>query len=67
MKNLIKVERARHNITQAELAEKIGISRQTVQAIETNKFNPSVTLALKMAKFFNVSVEYLFILTENEN
>lgn len=64
MKNLIKVERARHNLTQAELAEKLGISRQTVQAIETNKFNPSVNLALKMARFFNVTVEYLFRLDD---
>lgn len=64
MKNLIKVERARHNLTQAELAEQLGISRQTVQAIETNKFNPSVTLALKMARFFKVTVEYLFRLEE---
>lgn len=66
MKNLLKVERARHNLTQAELAEKIGISRQTVQAIETNKFNPSVTLALKLAKFFKVTVEYLFLLEESD-
>ena len=60
MKNLIKVERARHNLTQAELAEKLGVSRQTIHAIEKNKFNPSVTLAIKMARFFKVTVEYLF-------
>ncbi len=60
MKNLIKVERARHNLTQAELAEKLGVSRQTIHAIEKNKFNPSVTLAIKMAHFFEVTVEYLF-------
>jgi len=64
MKNLIKVERARHNLTQAELAEKLGVSRQTIHAIEKNKFNPSVTLAIKMAKFFNVTVEYLFNIEE---
>lgn len=62
MRNLLKVERARHNLTQAQLAEELGISRQTVQAIETGKFNPSVTLAIKMARFFKVTVEYLFIL-----
>lgn len=66
MKNLIKVERARHDLTQAELAEKLGVSRQTIHAIEKNKFNPSVTLALKMAKFFNVTVEYLFIMEEED-
>jgi putative transcriptional regulator len=60
MKNLIKVERARHNLTQEALAEKLQVSRQTIHAIEKNKFNPSVTLAIKMAKFFKVSVEYLF-------
>ncbi|WP_338355996.1 helix-turn-helix transcriptional regulator [Yeosuana marina] len=60
MKNLIKVERARHNLTQEMLADKLQVSRQTIHAIEKNKFNPSVTLAIKMAKFFNVTVEYLF-------
>ncbi len=60
MKNLVKVERARHDLTQADLAEKLGVSRQTIHAIEKNKFNPSVTLAIKMAKYFKVTVEYLF-------
>lgn len=60
MKNLVKVERARHNLTQADLAKKLSVSRQTIHAIETGKFNPSVFLALKMARFFNVTVEYLF-------
>jgi len=66
MKNLIKVERARHNLTQGALAEKLGVSRQTIHAIETNKFNPSVTLAIKMARFFEVTVEYLFEIEEND-
>lgn len=66
MKNLIKVERARHNLTQADLAEKVNVSRQTIYAIENNKFNPSVTLAIKMARFFNVTVEYLFDIEEND-
>ena len=64
MRNLIKVERARHNLTQGDLAEKVGVSRQTIYAIENNKFNPSVTLAIKMARFFNVTVEYLFDIEE---
>lgn len=64
MKNLLKVERARHNLTQADLAEKLGVSRQTIHAIEKNKFNPSVTLAIKMARFFKVTVEYLFDIEE---
>ncbi len=60
MKNLVKVERARHDLTQAQLAEKLQVSRQTIHAIEKNKFNPSVTLAIKMSRFFKVTVEYLF-------
>jgi len=60
MKNLVKVERARHDLTQADLAQKLGVSRQTIHAIEKNKFNPSVILAIKMARFFKVTVEYLF-------
>ena len=64
MKNLIKVERARHRLTQGDLAEKVGVSRQTIYAIENNKFNPSVTLAIKMARFFKVTVEYLFDIEE---
>jgi putative transcriptional regulator len=64
MKNLVKVERARHDLTQADLAEKLGVSRQTIHAIEKNKFNPSVTLAIKMARFFKVTVEYLFDIEE---
>ena len=60
MKNLVKVERARHDLTQADLAEKLGVSRQTIHAIEKNRFNPSVTLAIKMARYFKVTVEYLF-------
>jgi len=64
MKNLIKVERARHRLTQGDLAEKVGVSRQTIYAIENNKFNPSVTLAIKMARYFEVTVEYLFDIEE---
>jgi putative transcriptional regulator len=64
MKNLVKVERARHDLTQANLAVKLGVSRQTIHAIEKNKFNPSVVLAIKMARFFKVTVEYLFDIEE---
>ena len=64
MKNLVKVERARLNLTQAELAQRLGVSRQTIHAIEKNKFNPSVTLAIKMARLFKLSVEEVFFLEE---
>lgn len=66
MKNNIKVERAKHNMTQAELAEKIGVSRQTINAMELNKYVPSTLLALKIAKLFKTPVEELFFLEENE-
>ena len=64
MKNLVKVERARLDLTQADLAEKLGVSRQTIHAIEKNKFNPSVILAIKMAHLFKLSVEELFFIDE---
>ncbi len=66
MKNSIKVERARKNWTQADLAEKIGISRQAMNAIETGKFVPSTLLALKMAYVFETPVEEIFKLEDSD-
>lgn len=66
MKNTIKVERAKKDWTQAELAEKIGVSRQAVNSIETGKFVPSTLLALKMAKVFETSVEIIFQLEDTD-
>lgn len=66
MENLIRVERAKKKITQAELAEKVNVSRQTIHAIETGKFVPSTVLALKIARFFNVKIEDLFILEDDD-
>lgn len=66
MTNTIKVERAKKNWTQADLAVAIGISRQAVNSIETGKFIPSTLLALRMAKVFGTTVEVLFQL-ENDN
>jgi putative transcriptional regulator len=66
MNNTIRVERARHKITQAELAEKVDVSRQTIHAIETGKFVPSTVLALKIAKFFKVKLEEIFQLENND-
>lgn len=60
MKNNLRVERARLRLTQQELAQQIGVTRQTIVAIEQGRFNPSVILALKMARVFNTSVETLF-------
>lgn len=66
MKNTIKVERAIANITQAELAEKIGVSRQTINAIESNRFVPSTILALKLSRLFNKSVNEIFQLETSD-
>ncbi len=60
MKNRIKVERAIHDITQEELAERVSVSRQTINAIEKGRFNPSTLLALKMSALFGVTVNELF-------
>jgi len=66
MKNSIKVERARNNITQAKLAEMTQVSRQTINAIELGKYVPSALLALRLAKIFDVAVEEIFQLEEGE-
>jgi len=66
MKNLIKVERARHNLSQQQLADLLGINRQSIGAIENRKFIPSVLMALRMAKLFNLKVEDIFVLEESE-
>jgi putative transcriptional regulator len=60
MKNNLRVERARLRLTQQELGQQTGVTRQTIVAIEQGRFNPSVILALKMARVFNTSVETLF-------
>lgn len=66
MKNRIKVERAEKDITQQELAAAVGVSRQTIVAIENGRFMPSTPLALKIARYFGKSVEQLFILEDND-
>ncbi len=66
MKNLIKVERARNNITQAELADKVRVSRQTINSIETGKFIPSTLLALKIANVLQTSVDEVFKLEDSD-
>lgn len=63
-KNTIKVERARKKISQEQLAEILDISRQSILQIESNKTKPSITLALKMAKYFKCIVEDLFQITK---
>ena len=60
MKNTIRVERAKLNITQSELAEQVQVSKQTIHSLETGRFVPSTVLALKIARFFKTTVEAIF-------
>ena len=66
MKNKIKVERAIHSLTQEELANKISVSRQTINAMEANKYVPSTVLALKIARLFNKTVDEIFMLEDDD-
>jgi putative transcriptional regulator len=60
MKNKIKVYRAMHDLTQEDLAKAIGVTRQTILAIEKEKYIPSLDLAFRIARHFNVSIEEIF-------
>ncbi len=60
MKNRLKVFRAMHDLTQDELAKKLGVTRQTIVSIEIGKYDPSIGLAFKIANLFNVQIEDVF-------
>ena len=64
MKNKLKVYRAMHDLTQEELAKELGVTRQTIIAIEKNKYDPSLILAFKIARFFKAQIEDIFIHAE---
>jgi len=66
MKNRLHVLRAEQRWSQATLAEKLGCSRQTINSIETGKYDPSLTLAFKMAKLFEMQIEDIFQPTDEE-
>ncbi|WP_246941450.1 helix-turn-helix transcriptional regulator [Bacillus pinisoli] len=66
MKNKVKELREQQGLTQAQLGEKVGVSRQAINAIEKNKFDPSIWLAYDLALFFNMSIEELFDFKESE-
>lgn len=66
MKNNIRVERAIMHMTQAELASRVAVSRQTINTIESNKYIPSTLLALKIARIFGKPVEDIFSLEESD-
>lgn len=60
MKNRLRVLRAERNWSQADLAEKLEVSRQSINAIETGKYDPSLPLAFKLARLFNTTIEAVF-------
>ncbi|WP_138992025.1 helix-turn-helix transcriptional regulator [Larkinella sp. C7] len=66
MKNRIKVERAEKDLSQADLAGQIGVSRQTINSIETGRYVPSTILALKLAQVFEKNVNEIFQLEETD-
>ena len=66
LKNRIKELREQYNLTQKQLGEKVGVSRQAINAIETNKFDPSIWLAYDIATFFNLTIEEVFLFQESK-
>jgi putative transcriptional regulator len=60
MKNTLKVYRAMHDITQESLAQRLGVTRQTIVSIESGRYDPSIGLAFKIAHFFKVAIEDVF-------
>ena len=60
MKNLVRVMRVRQNLAQGQLAEAMGVSRQTINSIENERYTPSLPLALALARYFGVTVEEMF-------
>ena len=67
MKNNIKVHRAMHDFTQESLAERVGVTRQTIHAIEKGKYDPSLELAFKLARLFGARIEDIFIYDDRES
>lgn len=66
MRNSIKVERAKNNLTQAQLADLVKVSRQTINAMELGKYVPSTVLALRLSKIFETTVNELFELEDED-
>lgn len=66
MRNRLKVLRAERDWTQAQLAQRLEVSRQTVNAVETGKYDPSLPLAFKLAEIFDLSIEEIFQPNGNE-
>lgn len=65
MQNRLESLRKQYNVKQETFAEAMGVSRQTISSIETGKYNPSIILAIKIARYFNLSVEDIFMYEED--
>jgi len=66
MKNRLRELRRQHQLTQEKLSEKVGVSRQSIIAIETGKYDPSLRLAFKIAKVFDCTIEDVFVFSDEE-
>ena len=66
MKNILKVERAKLNFTQQDLADKVGVSRQTINSIEAERYVPSTVLAMKISEVFKTTVNEIFKLEKDD-
>jgi putative transcriptional regulator len=66
MKNTLKVERAKLNLSQQQLADKVGVSRQTINSIEAERYIPSTSLAIKISNVFDTSVNEIFTLEDGD-
>ena len=67
LKNRLKVARAEKNLSQGDLAKLVGVSRQTISSLENGRYNPSVILAIKLARYFGMHVEDIFIYEEGQD
>ena len=67
MKNRLSDIRRKNNLTQDELAGILEVSRQTISSIENGKYNPSILLAFRIARYFDLTIEQIFIYEEDEN
>lgn len=66
MKNTLKAERARFNLTQQDLADKVGVSRQTINSIEAERYIPSTVLSIKISEVFKTNVNAIFKLEKDD-
>ena len=66
MKNIIEKIRKEKGILQEDFAKSMGVSRQTISSLENGRYNPSITLAYKIAKYFNLTIEEVFIFEEED-